>query len=441
MNNRLLQSLTVLAIFTIGLVIGSAVGRDSTTATHVAPAVKPAERKPLYYRNPMNPEITSRVPAKDEMGMDYVPVYADDAAERVPGTVTIDPVTIQSIGVRTAQVRRESLSHVTHAPGRIDYDEATINRLHPKVDGWIETLVADETGRHVGKGDVLLRIYSPNLVTSEEEYLLTLEHEDSAMATKSGDALRQARQIADAARQRLILLDVPEKSIRALESTRKVQRTMDVLSPFDGTITKIGARQGQYITPATELFTIADLSRVWVTVDVYEQDLPWIRTGDVASMEVMAVPGTRFSGAIAYIYPYMEPKTRTAKVRLEFSNSDGALMPAMFANVDIRSSVRSDAIVVPSESIVRSGLQDQVFIAKPGGKFEPRKVTTGVDSNGLTQIVAGLSPGETVVTSAQFLIDSESKLNEATARMLEATSADSDKVDRGKDGAPMESMP
>ena len=423
MKNRTAIIALLIIVFAAGLGLGHIATREPAQAMDMkqAPATKES-KKPLFYRNPMNPAITSDVPAKDEMGMDYVPVYADGNAAKAAGAVTIDPVTVQSIGVRTAQVTRQTLARLVHAPGRIDYNETTMTRLHPRVDGWIEKLNVDATGQQVHKGEVLLGIYSPGLVTSEQEYLLTLESVDNAKRNQNPNAIAAAQEIADAASQRLSLLDVPERTIRSLEKTRKVSRTLDIQSPVSGIVMQIGGRQGQYVNPGTQLYMIADLSRVWVYVDVYEHDLPWVRVGDKADLEVAAAPGRVFEGKIEYIYPYMDAKSRTARVRIVFANPDNVLKPEMYANVTIHVAPQPNAIVVPSQAIVRSGTRDRVFVALGDGHFEPRDVETGISAGDLTQVLKGVEPGEMVVTSAQFLIDSESRLNEATAKMLEARS-------------------
>ncbi len=383
---------------------------------------KPKEKKVLFYRNPMNPAITSPAPAQDEMGMDYIPVYADGGAraDEPTGTVRIDPVTVQNIGVRTARAEQRSLSHAVRAVGRVDFNEERLTRLHPKTEGWIEVLRVSTTGSVVKKDDILLSIYSPQLVSSQEEYLLALRNLQVLQDSPYEEIRRGARELADSARERLRLLDVPEHQIHELETTREIKKRIHIHSPFDGTVMKVGVREGQYVTPKTELYMLADLSRVWVYVDVYEEDLPWVKQGDKADMRVRAVPGRIFRGTVTYIYPYMERKTRTARVRLEFDNPDLLLKPEMFANITLRSGRVVDAVVVPSEAVVRSGERELVFVVREPGKFEPRPVTLGLASGGLVQIIEGVVSGEEVVTSAQFLIDSESKLREATAKMLDS---------------------
>jgi len=379
------------------------------------------EKKILFYRNPMNPAITSPVPAKDEMGMDYIPVFAEAADAAGPaGMVSIDPTTVQNIGVRTAKAESRTLSRHIRTIGRIDYDEERLALLYPKVEGWIEKLYINKTGEPVKKDTILLEIYSPQLVASQEEYLLALKNRDTLKSSSFEDIRQGAVSLLEAARERLTLLDVPEHQIRDLERTRKIKKTLHIHSPFTGVITHIGARQGQYITPQTELYRIADLSRVWVYVDVYEDDLAWVRVGDQAEMRVTALPEQAFQGKVAAVYPYLEAKTRTVRVRLEFSNRALDLKPDMYANVVLHASRQVDAITVPSEAVVRSGAREIVFVVKAPGKFAPRQIKPGISSEGQVQVLEGLAPGEEVVVSAQFLIDSESKLREAVAKMLEA---------------------
>jgi hypothetical protein len=225
------------------------------------------------------------------------------------------------------------------------------------------------------------------------------------------------------ARERLRLLDVPDHQIRDMEKTGVIRKGLHIHSPFDGTVIHIGAREGQHVTPQTELYMLADLHKVWVIAQVYEADLPWVNVGDSVDMRLTAVPGKTFAGKVAYIYPYAESKTRTIKLRLTFDNPDLLLKPEMFANVTIHTKQQNDTLTIPTPAIVRSGEHEQVFVARGAGKFEPRKVTTGIAAEGYTQILSGLKQGEKVVTSSQFLIDSESKLNEATAKMLEPQQA------------------
>jgi Cu(I)/Ag(I) efflux system membrane fusion protein len=383
----------------------------------------PAEKsEPLFYRSPMDPAITSPVPAKDAMGMDYVPVYAETGSSKKDpsGTVRIDSVMVQNIGVRTAVAKITSLSRSIRAVGRVDYNEERMARLHPKTEGWIEKLFVDKTGEQVKSGTILLGIYSPQLVTSQQEYLLALNNLKTLENSTDEDVRIGAKNLLKSSLERLRLLDVPPHQVRELEEARKVKKILHIHSPFAGVVTNIGARQGQYVTPKTELYMIADLSKVWVYANIYEYELPWVSLGDQVEMTLAAIPGKVFKGQVSYIYPYAEAKTRTIKVRLIFDNPKRLLKPEMFADVTIAAKPQEHVVVIPSEAIVRSGKTEQVFVVSSPGKFEPRQVTLGMESNGNIIILSGLKEGETVVTSAQFLIDSESKLREATAKMMES---------------------
>ncbi|MGR9053588.1 MAG: efflux RND transporter periplasmic adaptor subunit [Gammaproteobacteria bacterium] len=377
-------------------------------------------RKPLFYRNPMNPSVTSPVPAKDAMGMDYVPVYAEDetGANSPPGTVRIDPVIEQNIGVRTAVAERETLSHIVRAVGRVAYDEERLVRLHPKTEGWIEVLRVDKTGERVDKDEDLLSIYSPQLVTSQQEYILALSNLKALENSPIEDIRRGAEELVKSSLERLKLLDVPEHQLHDLTRTHKIKKSLHIHSPAEGIVMNIGAREGQYVTPATELYMIADLSTVWVYADIYEYELPWVKEGDPVEMRLAGIPGHTFKGKLSYVYPYAEAKTRSIKVRLSFDNQELLLKPDMYVQVAIHASMEPEAVTIPSEAVVRSGTRDQVFVKRAPGKFEPRPVTLGLTSNGKVAVLKGLEAGEEVVTSAQFLIDSESKLREATAKMI-----------------------
>ncbi len=375
----------------------------------------------LYYRNPMNPSLTSPVPAKDAMGMDYVPVYAEDEAttDTPSGSVKIDAVTMQNMGVRTAIAQKTLLSHVVRAVGRVAYDEEHIVRLHPKTEGWIETLRVDKTGEWVKKNDDLLSIYSPQLVTSQQEYILALNNLKILEKSPIEDIRRGAEELVDSSRERLKLLDVPAHQLHELTISHTIKKSLHIHTPADGIVINIGAREGQYVTPETELYMIADLSKIWVYADIYEYELPWVKVGDPVEMRLAGIPGRVFKGHLAFIYPYAEAKTRTIKVRLVFENAELLLKPDLFAEVTIYAGKQVDAVVIPSEAVIRSGAKSQVFIVRGAGKFEPRQITTGLSSNDDIAVLDGLTAGEEVVTSAQFLIDSESKLHEATAKMTE----------------------
>lgn len=416
MSKQLL--LTALATLVIGLASGYWMAQQPE---HDVTMLTTVFRKPLFYRSPMNPLVTSPVPAQDAMGMDYLPVYAEDnlQLDTSTGSVKIDSVTVQNMGVRTARAKQALLSHVVRAVGRVAYDEEHIVRLHPKTAGWIETLRADKTGQRVRKNEELLSIYSPQLVASQQEYVLAFNNLKVLQHSPIEDIRQGAEELVISSRERLKLLDVPTHQLHDLTDSQSIKKSLHIHTPTDGIVINIGAREGQYVTPETELYMIADLSKVWVYAEIYEYELPWVKEGDPVEMRLAGVPGRTFEGHLAFIYPYAEAKTRTIKVRLVFDNADLLLKPDMFAEVTILAGKQVDAIVIPAEAVIRSGAHTQVFVVRAPGKFEPRQVTTGLSSNNDMAILDGLVSGEEVVTSAQFLIDSESKLNEATSKMLE----------------------
>ncbi len=380
--------------------------------------------EPIAYRHPMNPTITSKTPAKDEMGMDYVPVYPPgcpgaDVAQGPAGTVVIDPAVVQTIGVRTARVERRDLFHPIRTVGRVSYDEDLLVRLHPKTEGWVEKLNVSQTGAFVARDTDLLSLYSPQLVAGQQEYLLALENLKALQAIPFADIRRNARELVRAARERLELLDVPEHQIRELERTGQIMKSLHIHTPVAGYVIQVGVREGQYVSPQTELYLIADLSKVWVYADIYEYELPWIKVGDPAEIRLTAVPGRVFKGRVVYVYPYADPKTRVVKVRLEFPNPDLVFRPELFADATIHAQPKPAVLTLPLEAVVRTGIKEHVFVRKDVGRFEPREVTLGVSANGWVEVLAGVAEGEEVVVSGQFLLDSESKLKEAMLRFTQ----------------------
>lgn len=404
-----------LAGLSAGMLMGYVVFHQQAAEVSVA-SVESAE--PLFYRNPMNPEITSPVPAQDSMGMEYIPVYKDAVGSANPGTVKIDPVVQNNIGLRTAMAQQKTMSRTIRTLGRVDYDEENLVRLHPKVEGWIRNIRVDKTGQPVADDDILLSIYSPKLVATQKEYLLALKNQEALKNSPFDDIRNGAQALVKSSRERLVLLDVPEHQIVELEQSQQIKEGLHIHAPAGGTVLRIGARQGQFVTPGTELYLIANLETVWVYADIYDYELPWVKVGDPVEMTLASVPGRTFRGELAYIYPYAEAKTRTTKVRLVFDNPDLVLRPEMFADLAIRAAEKPNQIVVPAEAVIRSGDYNQIFVVTPTGAFEPRKVRLGIESKGEVAISEGIEAGEMVVVSAQFLVDSESSLREATAKMI-----------------------
>ncbi|ATX80959.1 membrane fusion protein, Cu(I)/Ag(I) efflux system [Mariprofundus ferrinatatus] len=426
-KNLLMMASVLIAGLTIGYLLPDHATSSNEERVDRDDGPCPGGGEPLAWRNPMNPAVTSPVFTRDEMGMDYLPVCADGVSRPGgAGSVTIDPTMAQNIGVRTVVAEQKTISRDIRTVGRVTMDEQRVARLHPKVEGWVEKLFIDRTGEQVGKNTMLLAIYSPQLVASGEEYLLALRNWQKLKNSPFTDIREGAKRLLSTSLERLKLLDVPEHQLKEIRTTGRVPKALHIHSPFDGIVMNIGVREGQRITPETELYMVADLTRVWVQVDVYEDELPWVRLGDEAEMRLSAAPGRVFKGKLSYIYPYLDGKTRTNKVRIEFANPDLALKPEMFANVTLKPSRTVNAVVVPSEAIVRTGMRNQVFVQRSEGRFEPRIVELGLQSDGGVQILSGIKEGEAVVTSSQFLIDSESKLKEATAKMLSIGASSSD---------------
>lgn len=383
--------------------------------------------QPLMWRNPMNPGVTSPTPAKDTMGMDYIPVCAESAAggrNSPAGTVRIDPTTTQDIGVRLTTALQKTLSRNITTVGRITFDETKLVTLHPKVDGWVDKLFVDKTGESVKQDTMLLAFYSPELVATQEEYLLALANWEQLKSSPYSDIRDGAKRLLDSSLDRLRFFDVAEHQIRELQRTHKVRKNMHIHAPAAGVVTKIGVREGARVTPASELYQIADLSRVWVMADLYEYEISWVNVGDEATLRIGSMPGHDFIGRITYIYPYLDAKTRTNKVRIEFDNAEGLLKPDMFGDVEIAASASKAGVFVPRETVLITGKQAHLFVQSEPGRFEPRTVRTGITADGLVEITEGVQAGETVVSSGQFLIDSESSIREAAAKMVAPEKSD-----------------
>ncbi|MCK9377797.1 MAG: efflux RND transporter periplasmic adaptor subunit [Syntrophobacterales bacterium] len=383
-----------------------------------APAAPQKGRKIKYWVSPMDPGYVRDKPGKAPCGMDLVPVY-EEVGEAAPGTITVSPATIQSMGVRTAKVEVRPLSRVTLAVGLVNFNERSLATITTKVSGWVDRLYVNATGDPVRKGQALLSIYSPDLVSSQEEYLLALRNLKAMKTSPVKEMAEGARRLAEASRRRLEYFDIGPAQINALERTGQVKKHLTLASPANGIVTKRMITQGMYVQAGMPLLEVADLSTIWVDADIYQYELPWIKVGQPVDMSLDYLPGETFRGKIDYIYPYLKEATRTARVRLRFPNPQLKLKPEMFAQVKIESPVAHNAVVVPSDAVFNTGLKQHVFIALGQGRFEPRQVKLGVLGNdGLYEVLSGLKGGEDVVTSAQFMLDSESRFREAVQLMM-----------------------
>lgn len=374
-------------------------------------------RKIKHWKAPMNPSYIRDSPGKGPMDMDLVPVYEDDMEG---AGIRISPAMTQNIGVKTETVKFRNLTRTIRTIGRLTYDERKVTHIHTKYEGWIEKLHVDFTGQKVAKDDLLMEIYSPELVSTQEEFLLALKYSESFKDNPYPEITLGADRLLESTERKLQLLDVPDHQIEALKRDRKITKTMHIHSPVKGFVIDKPAQQGMRIKPGMSLYTIADLSNIWVLADIYEYELPWVKIGQPVKMELPYYPGKEFRGKITYIDPYLEAKTRTIKVRMEFENKDWELKPDMYSNVTLESVIDKKSVAVPEEGIIRSGEKDVVILVNKSGGFESREVTLGAAADGYYQVLKGLKGGEEVVTSSGFLIDSESKLKEAINKLQEA---------------------
>jgi RND family efflux transporter MFP subunit len=397
--------------------------------TGPAQAQAAPSRKVLFYRNPMDPSVTSPVPAKDSMGMDYVPVYSDEAASEagsVPGMapVALDSRGLELSGVQTAVAERRVLQRTTRAVGVVAPDESRIRHVHTKTSGWIEKLYVNSMGQVVRAGEPLLSIYSPQLLATQEEFLRARAAADRFAASSLPEVRRGGTDLLEAARRRLELFDVPRSLITQLEATGQAQRTVTLYAPTSGYITGKEIYEGMQVGPEMDLLTITDLSRVWVEADFYEYESRALTVGRTANVTLPYDPGARLTGRVTYIYPILDPQSRTLKARLEFPNRGLALKPGMYVDVEPEIEA-SEGVVIPDSAVIDSGLRKVVFVEKDGA-FVPREVNVGSRGEGRAMVLSGIEPGEKVAVRANFLLDSESRLRAAVEGLGR----------EGEDGAP-----
>jgi len=401
MNNKLF----IAAGFLVAIAIAFFAGRSfNDSAAGAGSASDSSDREILYWVAPMDPNYRRDEPGKSPMGMDLVPVYADEV-DNQPGVVKIDPTIVSNLGVRTATAERSVLMRRIETVGYITYDEDTVQHVHTRVDGWIEKLNTKATGDPVKKGQLLFELYSPTLVNAQEEFLT---------ATRSGN-----QTLLKASRDRLAALGVSRSEIARLEKERTVKQRVRVYAESDGVIAHLGVREGIYITPATEVMSVAKLDRVWVIAEVFERQSSWVQPGQRAVVELDYLPGKTLEGTVDYVYPELDPKTRTLKVRLRFDNAGELLRPNMFSRVVIDAEGFGRVVNVPREAIIRGGSMNRVVVALGDGRYKAQ-----IESGDRVAIRSGLKAGETIVVSGQFLIDSESNIESALSRMNDGTEED-----------------
>lgn len=422
-------------ILIAGAVIGYGAGVITSRSANNSAGDEAAggDRKVAYWQAPMDPNFRSDKPGKSPMGMDLIPVYEGEESNSGAGasSVRIDPSVVNNIGVRTAIVEQGSVRRPIHTVGRIVFDEEKVANIHLRSSGWIERLTVRSEGEAVEKGDLLFEVYSPDLVNAQAEFLQTL---------RSGNATT-----INASKDRLRALYISDDQIRDLEKTRRITQYIRVYAPISGVVTALNVADGQFFKPDTEIMALADLSTVWLMSDVFEADADQLRLGAVVEAQSKFEPGTRLPGTVDYIYPDLDAVTRTIPVRSVFDNAERKLKPGMFMTVEIDGPERPTAAIIPRQALIRTGRQERVILALGEGRFQPAAVTSGIESDGKIEILSGLNPGERVVVSGQFLIDSESSFAGATLRMQPAEHdrrEDIDAMDSNEDHihtpAPME---
>lgn len=419
----------VLAALFAAAFLALALSRRSTTPGGKTAAPTPASsasasgKKVLYWADPMVPGYKSDKPGKSPfMDMELVPVYEDGStAAPAPGvegyaTITVPRERQQSIGVQLGKAETRDLTKTIRTVGRVTFDERLMHQIHTKFEGYVEKLYVDYTGKPVREGQPLLSIYSPELLATQQEYLLAFRAHEQFRTSPNADVTRGATDLYEAARQRLLLWDISADQIQDLEKTGAPRKALTLYSPVDGFVMTKNAVQGARVMPSDTLFQIAGIRHVWVLVDVYESDAPFVKIGQTARMVLSYLPGQSWKGTVTFIAPVLDEKSRTVKVRLEFDNPDEILKPEMYADVTLERPL-GWVLTVPEGAVLSTGTRSIVFVAKGEGRFEPRAIETGARADGFYQVRQGLSAGEEVVTQANFLIDSESRLKAALGTM------------------------
>jgi len=407
MNKAIVAGLALLGAAAAGVLLGQRLVPEPDPA----PASSAGAGEPLYWVAPMDPSYRRDSPGKSPMGMDLVPVYEEGAAEEPAGTVRISPAVENNLGVRTATVERRALRPTLRTVGYVRWDEDRLTHVHPRVSGWIEELHVKAAGDPVRAGEPLYALYSPDLVAAQEELLLALRADN--------------RGLVRAARDRLAALKVPASLVGAIEEDRAVRQTVTFTAEHDGIVDELGIREGFYVEPGTTLMAIGALDSIWVEAEALERQAAQVRVGMPVRMTADYYPGREWHGRVDFIYPSLDPVTRTLRLRLRFANPDSALRPNMFTHVSLEAPAGEAVVAVPAEAVIRTGAGDRVVLALGEGRFRAVPVELGGHDERFVEVRAGLAPGDRVVTSAQFLLDSESSRRAG----LERLSADPGTVD------------
>jgi multidrug efflux pump subunit AcrA (membrane-fusion protein) len=383
-------------------------------------------REVALWKSSMIPNFVSPRPGKDPMGMELIPVYADELGQEQ--LITLDPKVERNMGLRTTPVRSGPAERVIRTVGKVEYAEPLLGDVTLKVGGWIEALYVDYVGQRVEKGQPLFSVYSPELISAQEEYLISLRPRPSSIRPTDREQVFPSR-------EKLRYWDIPDSEIEGLKRRGHPEKAVTFVSPFAGWVIEKHALKGMHMAPGTRFFRIADLSTIWVYMTIYEYQLPRVQVGQPVRLELPYRPGEVFRGKVIYVYPYVDPKTRQIRVRLEFPNPELKLKPEMYANVEIQAPPGESRLLVPRDAVIDIGRRERIdgverhvgyaYARVSPGRFEPRKVVIGVEvEDGGLQLLSGLKDGEAVVVSGQFQLDSERKVKEANLRMLSSNRTD-----------------
>ncbi len=370
-----------------------------------SPGMTEEGKEILYWVAPMDPNYRRDKPGKSPMGMDLIAVYTNNKAAvgDNAGAISISPTVVQNLGVRTKNAELSRLWRGIDTVGYVDYDESKVSHIHLRTEGWIETLAVESEGGRFKKGDFLFDVYSPKLVNAQEEMVTALS---------SGN-----KGLISASQERLSALGISATQIKQLQKTKKVKQRISIYAPQDGVVSDLPIREGMFVKPSMTVMTLGDLSSVWLLAEIFERQSAWVEVGQLAEVSLSYLPGKTWQGKVEYIYPSLDPKTHTLKVRLRFDNPGEQLKPNMYANVKIFGGAKQDTIVIPLEGLIRSGREERVIIALGEGRFEARQVLAGIESGNYVEILNGVKAGESIVISGQFLIDSEASMRGSLIRM------------------------
>lgn len=360
------------------------------------------EKKPIYWVAPMDPSYRRDKPGKSPMGMDLVPVYEQKSSGNQPGFI-VSPEVEQNLGVRTSVVSRQNISRKIETVGYVKVDENRIEHLHTYTDGWVRRLLVKTTGEHVVEGQLILEFYSPSLVNAQEEYLLSLSS--------------QNKSLLDASHKKLLTLGVSEQQIKELKDNKRVMQLVKIFSGQSGTVSALNIREGMYVKPNVNIMTIEDLTHIWIIGEIFERQSQWVKEGQPAEANLSYLPGQKWIGKVDYVYPRLDPTTHTLKVRLLFDNKNEALKPNMYADVTILGTSEKDVLVIPREAVIYTGKGARVIVSLGDGRYVAKGVKLGIESGDEIVVLSGLEAGEIIVTSGQFLMDSESSLKASFDRM------------------------